>query len=387
MTDPNENIDNEEVFHNPSHGLPSLFDEDEIDNNGNNGNEVPEGVFPFGVDAEGNPNPNPNGEDDNGNQGNDGDTSKDDDNDDDDENLTDEEKTAKEAAAAAGTQNNSDDLTEEEIRKLTEEEEDGSKAPVPVETLETLAKEIGIESSPEKPVTLDAIVEEVKKLKSFDAEADEDIKTLKTFKALNPQATMAEYVKEFAPQFDYIKAKPDEFVYFKYLTSVEKKSDEDARYEVSKMSETELAEKTKPIRDELASLDAQRINQAKQKLDDLKQQANQKVIGQRKALVEAINKNKDILGGMFKMSKTDIVSTVEGAKKGELESAIKDPLVYAELLFLHKNKAKVLQALKGNAFEEGKGLILETFANQTPNQPRRNVNTKSTPGKITASGW
>lgn len=276
------------------------------------------------------------------------------------------------AAASA----NPNDMTEEELAELAMNDASIEKLQ-PKTVVTMLAAELGIESTAENPLSLKKITSEIKKLRSFDDEKDADLKILKQFKSVNPDATIYDYVAEMVSPAATALLLDDRSLYTEYLVNAKKMSLEEAREEVAAAKEDgSLADKIKPVREKLTERDAAHKEAVQAKIEKDKLARNEEAKANQLALFNSMKSNKVLFDGLFTVTNNDILNGFNFVKEGKLAEAIKDPKTCQEIAYFLTNKDQIVKAIKANSFEEGKGLVIEKMFAAKPNQQTRAVSGK-----------
>jgi hypothetical protein len=342
------------------------------------------GVFPFGADANGNPLEAPAGK---SGFGDDDDVEFEDNKGDDDVELDAEgNPIIKNNAGDPPPAGNEGDISDEDLEKLINS--DGNAEPeLPKVTTALLAKELGIQVEDGKEPELDTVLSEIKRLRTFDSEEDEDVRQMKIFKALNPEKNVYDYLQTFASPFEPVLRMNDEDLYQEYLIQKFKKTPEDAAFEIKQMKEAdEFETKAKAVRAAVEQASNTYVENKRNELVKNKEKHNQIAKQNLTTMLSHLKENPKVFNGYFKLQNTDIKDILEDVKAGGLQKAIKDPKTHAELVYFYKNRDKILNIIKDNGFEDGKGLVLSVLANQQIKKPTR-TNPAPKVGQISSKDW
>lgn len=261
------------------------------------------------------------------------------------------------AAAAAAAASTEDDITDDDLKEVFGEE--GSKGQQePGKLMDQLKDVLGIEVTEENPLNEETLVNTVKNLIS--ADQDDEISTLKKFKALNPEASIYDFKARAGAAYAEALALDNRTLYVEYLVAVEKKSDEEARREAAEaVSDGVLEDKVKPIREQLQNKKKEAFDKLKAEIEQEKTKRNEIALENQKKLFYSMKDNRERFGGLFKATKNDVIETMKFVKEGGLEKAIKDPEQASDIAYFLKNKETIFKVMRSNMFEEGKALILE----------------------------
>ena len=264
---------------------------------------------------------------------------------------------------------NEEEFTEDDEKSLFEEIATEQKETQETGIINEIATELGIEGTDDQPITKESVLQTVKNLKQ--ADDDEEVKQFKLFKALNPESTLLEYKNLSGIGEKEALSLDDRTLYVEYLVAVKKETDEDAREIASEcVANGTLKDKVNTIREKLTERLKEKQLALKEQLETEKEKRNNIAIENQKALLASMKENREMFGGYFKTSKSEIIDAIKYVQSGGLEKAIKDPKQASKIIYFLKNEEKIINAIKSNMLEEGKALILEKLELRTT-KPKR----------------
>lgn len=287
-----------------------------------------------------------------------------------------------------------DDLTDEELLKIanptgtTKPAEEPTEFNNPVE----IAGFLGFTFADKKPeeVKLVDIKAEIDRYKSLaNDEAMPEIKMMKSWLIENKDKTPADFFASHVSPFESLLLMPNQSLFMWHRMNVAKKSQQEAEKEFDDLTfNNKLEEEMKTFRNVVEQKNQEFYSNQKAGYDKLLEEKQGKALKNRQELMEAITKDKSVLGGELKIKNVEIKEIYEDIVSGKIQKQLKDHNVMKEVAWFLKNKETLAKTLKGEGGNEAKLNLLNTLTNSKKNVVGKGDVPESKPvGAVDLDDW